>query len=133
MNKDDKIRLETMNAIRDKLKEKGADEVIKELNWRIPNGYTMRVSDAELTRHSNAIKETVLDTVLIMSLCVLHDEFGFGTERLKRYKERFNLKSQCLADNYIVWADLQKTLLDECKIGTEIRNAIWDEEGMANG
>lgn len=66
---------------------------------------------------------TCLDTILIMSLVTLHDEFGFGTERLNRFKKRFNLKSQTIAGGYETWQGMKDILLEECGMKLEIRNA----------
>lgn len=129
MTKEDKARLGAMTMIRDMLQNEGAEKTLQSLNYRIGNGYALPLTSRELDKFSDEVKLTVLDTVLIMCLAVLHDEFGFGAKRLNDFKARFNLKSQCIADGYIMWKDIQETLLDECGIATEIKGSVYGVNG----
>lgn len=129
MTKEDKIRFDTMTRFRDMLKNDGAEKTLETIERYIGNGYLLQISPADYTRYENQVKNNVLDTVLIASLLVLHDKFGFGTERLNRFKQAFNTQAECLADDYVKWNDIQEILLDECNIETEIRGAVkgYDE------
>lgn len=124
MTKEDKIRFDTMTRFRDMLKKDGAEKTLETIERYIGNGYLLQISPADYTRYENQVKNNVLDTVLIASLLVLHDKFGFGTERLNRFKKAFNTQAECLADDFVKWNDIQNILLDECNIETEIRGAV---------
>lgn len=124
MTKEDKIRFDTMTRFRDMLKNDGAEKTLETIERYVGNGYLLQISPADYTRFENQVKNNVLDTVLIASLLVLHDKFGFGTERLNRFKQAFNTQAECLADDYVKWNDIQEILLDECSIETEIRGAV---------
>lgn len=129
MTKEDKIRFDTMTRFRDMLKKDGAEKTLETIERYVGNGYLLQISPADYTRFESQVKNNVLDTVLIASLLVLHDKFGFGTERLNRFKQAFNTQAECLADDYVKWNDIQEILLDECNIETEIRGAVkgYDE------
>lgn len=63
-----------------------------------------------------AMKE-MLETVMLMSLCVLKDEFGFGEKRLNQFLDRYAEKTDCLAQGYVYWEDLQEEMIE--KLGRE--------------
>ena len=70
---------------------------------------------------SREIKEQILDTVLAMSIMVLRDEFGFGKKRLDQFKARFSLKTECMNDGLVTWADILEAIRDETGIELTIR------------
>ena len=96
-----------------KLKE----EVEKRGAYNIPVG----LAKADADDFAGRVRHNVLDTVLVMSLLVLHDEFDFGTKRLNRFKARFNEKSECLDDGLTTWDDTLSILKDECGMELNIR------------
>ena len=63
----------------------------------------------------------ILDTVLIMSLIVLKDEFDFGTKRLDRFKKRFNDKTECLETGNVTWIDMIEQVREEHNIKLDLR------------
>ena len=48
-----------------------------------------------------------------MACATLHDEYGFGFDRMNRFIDRFNTKTECLVDNYVDWEDIQQTIKEE--------------------
>lgn len=52
---------------------------------------------------------------------MLHDEFGFGHDRLNRFKERFNFKAECIGDSFTDWQDQIEILREECGLEYSIR------------
>ena len=67
------------------------------------------------------IKEQLLDTVTILAVATLHDEYGFGAKRCERFIERFNLKAECLVDDMASWDDYIRTIREELGIELTIR------------
>ena len=102
-------------------KEKGVDALEKEVKFRNASMLPSGVTEKALMECLNNSKAQILDTVLIMSLNVLRDQFGFGSKRLSDFKERFNRYSECLADDYVDWETLQQIIKDECGIDTQLR------------
>lgn len=102
-------------------KDKGIEELEKEVRFRARTGISLNVTRKELNVASEKIKDMTVDTFAIMSLAVLHDEFGFGGKRLRRFWERFLLKADCLTDDYCTWMDIAETLKEETGLDLIIR------------
>ena len=77
------------------VKEKGLEELQRVTRQRNLAGLRTLIDPRELDQDFRDATLQILDTVLIMSLIVLKDEFDFGTKRLDRFKKRFNDKTEC--------------------------------------
>lgn len=49
----------------------------------------------------------------MMACMTLHDEYGFGFDRMNRFINRFNSKTECLVEGYVNWKDMQETIKQE--------------------
>lgn len=67
--------------------EKGLEELHRIARQRKLVGLKTLIDPKDLDKDLINIKLQILDTVLIMSLIVLKDEFDFGTKRLDRFKK----------------------------------------------
>lgn len=45
-----------------------------------------------------------------LTMQVLHDEFGFGDKRLKRYGDRVNKNLDCINADYVSFSDILENL-----------------------
>ena len=102
-------------------KDKGIEELEKEVRFRNRTGVSLNLTRQELAAGSQNIKNMTFDTMLAMSLMVLRDEFDFGKKRLERFKDRFTQKATSLAGDYCTWLDIIDTIKDETGIDLEIR------------
>lgn len=93
----------------------------REIERRGAYGIPISVSRADEERFCEGVKHSCLDSVLVLTLVTLHDAFGFGRERLNRFKTLFNTKSECLAENYATWNDEIAILEQECGLKMNIR------------
>lgn len=59
-----------------------------------------------------------MDTVLILVVSTIHDEFGFGQKRLQRLIDRMELRSSSLLNDMATWEDFRQCIKEE--IGIEI-------------
>lgn len=107
---------------------KGFEEAKKELIDRGAYNMPLQVSKADLHNFSEECKTNVLDTVLLLSLYTLRDEFGFGSERANRFKKRFNEKAECLLGEYCVWQDVQDIVKDELGIDVLVCKEVKDSQ-----
>jgi hypothetical protein len=102
-------------------KEKGIEALEEECKYRdvtnIPNQIARKQADQAIEK----IKLNTIDTILIMGLSVLHDEFDFGKVRCERFRDRFMLKTDCLVDDYVSWDDMRAALENEIGIKVSIR------------
>ena len=102
-------------------KEKGIDGLEQELKRRQAYNIPIRISNKELQEFTTNAKNMMLDTILILASVTLHDEFGFGHDRLNRFKERFNFKAECIGDSFTDWQDQIAILKEECGLEYSIR------------
>lgn len=63
-------------------KDKGIEELEKEIKFRNSTGISLNVTRQELNAASNKIKEMTLDTFTTLGIAVLHDVFGFGEKKM---------------------------------------------------
>ena len=56
---------------------------------------------------------------MTLSMWVLHEEFGFGGERLRRFYRAMAKQAKCINEHYVSVADIQRTLHDECGINID--------------
>ncbi len=103
------------------VKDKGIEELEKEIKFRNKTGISLNVTRKEINAASDKIKEMTLDTFSILSLATLHDEFGFGKKRLQQFWDRFRSKAECLTDDYCTWMDITETLKEETGLDPIIR------------
>ena len=95
------------------VKEKGLEAAEKELEMRGVRGIPLAVKEGDLVRFSNREKKNTIATMILMACMTLRDEFGFGFDRMNRFIERFNQKTECLVEKYVSWKDLQETIKEE--------------------
>ena len=120
-NKDDRLRREGLAFAVKYLESHTPEELRAEAKRRGAYDIPMNLAPSVEQKFCNQVKSNMLDTVLIMSLATLRDEFDFGKVRLNRFKKRFNEKSECIGDDLASWDDYRKMLLDECGMDLKIR------------
>lgn len=102
-------------------KEKGLEELHRIARQRKLVGLRTLIDPKDLDKDLINIKMQILDTVLIMSLIVLKDEFDFGSKRLDRFKKRFNDKTECLESGNVTWVDMIEQIQQENDIKLHLR------------
>lgn len=120
-SKEEQARREGMSYALRYAKEHGLEALEQDLKKRRAYNIPIRISDKELKEFTDNAKMMLLDTVLILSSMTLHDEFGFGKERLSRFIERFNQKAECIGEDYTSWQDQIDILKEECGIEFQLR------------
>lgn len=105
-------------------KEKGVEELEKEIEFRGKTGISLNVDRRELNEASKKIKEMTVDTFTIMTLACLHDEFDFGQKRCQRLLNRIDKKADSILDDFATWGDYVEMIKDELGIDIKIR---WNE------
>lgn len=95
------------------IKEKGIEAAEKELEMRGVRGIPLAVKEGDLVRFSTREKKNTIATMILMACMTLRDEFGFGFDRMNRFIDRFNKKTECLVGKYVSWKDIQETIREE--------------------
>lgn len=120
-NKEMQARTEGMAYALRTAREKGIEELEKEIKFRNLTGISLNLSRKDLNQASEKIKEMTMDTFTILTVAVLHDEFGFGEKRCQRFIDRMNQKADCLIDDFCTWDDYIRTIKDELNLNLQIR------------
>ena len=95
------------------IKEKGIEAAERELEMRGVRGIPLAVKEGDLVRFSTREKKNTIATMILMACMTLRDEFGFGFDRMNRFIDRFNKKTECLVGKYVSWKDIQETIREE--------------------
>lgn len=102
----------------------GIEGLRKEIKFRGVTGIHTTLAKKELDRASKQIKEMTLDTMIVLAVATLHDEFDFGQKRCQRFMDRLELKAGCLIDNLATWPDYIKAIKDEIGLELSIRENL---------
>lgn len=121
VDKEEQARREGMAYALKIAKEKGIVALEEELRFRNALRMPIAVPRKNCDEAINNIKMNVVDTVTILSAMTLRDEFGFGKKRIQQYVERFNLKAECIMEDYTTWNDQIECLREECGLNYVIR------------
>lgn len=102
-------------------KKYGIEALEKEIKSRNISFLPLEVSKERLDKCIDLIKKNTLDTVTCLSAITLHDEFGFGQKRIEQFAERFNLKAECILEDFTTWEEQLEILRNECQLYYKIR------------
>lgn len=105
-------------------KEKGIEALEEDLKMRNAIDLPCRVSKADLDKFSENVKYNIVFYIKILMAVTMHDEFGFGNKRIKQMFKRFDLKAECLADDYTTWDEQVSIIAEEC--GIDMKFGIKD-------
>ena len=105
-------------------KEKGIEALEEDLKMRNAIDLPCRVSKADLSKFSENVKYNIVFYIKVLMAVTMHDEFGFGNKRIKQMFKRFDLKAECLADDYTTWDEQVSIIAEEC--GIDMKFGIKD-------
>lgn len=121
LNKEEQARREGMSYALRIAKEKGIEGLEEDLKMRNAIGVPVGVSKSALNEFCENVKLNTIDTMVILMVVTLHDEFGFGQKRCQQAIDRLMLKAGCLADDYTTWQEQIEIMKEECGIELAIR------------
>ena len=124
ISKEDLARFSGANWALAMCEKNGIEYCRKELDQRGTLNIPLAISKAALHEFENRTRLNILNTVLLMSVSVMLDEFEFDRDMLARFIDRFNLKTECLNDDFINWEELQGTLDKEINIKLPLADEI---------
>jgi hypothetical protein len=124
ISKEEQARREGMAYALRLAKEKGIDALEEDLKMRNAIDLPLRVSKADLSKFSENVKYNIVFYIKVLMAVTMHDEFGFGNKRIKQMFKRFDLKAECLADDYTTWDEQVSIIAEEC--GIDMKFGIKD-------
>lgn len=103
----------------------GIEALKKELKFRGVTGIKTSLAAKDLGKAGEAIKEMTLDTITILALAVLHDDFGFGEKRCQKFMDGMDRGAQFLVKDLATWPDYIESIKEQMGIDVTIR---WNDE-----
>ena len=101
----------------DIVKKDGVAALEKEIQFRNVTGIRMPLAKKDLDKATVKIKEQLLDTVTVLSVATLHDEFGFGEKRLTKFIDEYQKQLEAYNSEYVERvSDFTTVLKEECGI-----------------
>lgn len=124
MSKKDYIagRMDGLKLALRAVEQGGIEGLRKEIKYRGNGGMNTKLTMQELNEASQTIKENCVDTIFTMAMYALHDEYGFGPERMQRFYDRFMLKTDMVLNRVTDFPEIKKTL--EKELGYEINKRL---------
>ena len=109
-------------------REKGLDGLFDEERFRNITGFKGRLTSSDLDSYDSDVKELIFQMVRITFVAILHDAFGFGEKRLKKFVEMTDKFAQYSQKGWLYWADV----IDEIREKTGIDMSIVEGETRLN-
>ena len=103
------------------VKKKGVKGLEDEIKFRNATQIHTLLDKKSLEIATQKIKEMTVDTVTVLSVAVLRDEFEFGKKRCQRYIDRMNLKAECLTEGFVKWNEIVEDIDNDMGIRLTIR------------
>lgn len=104
-------------------KEGGIEALEREIKFRGVTGIHTSLASKDLDKAAEQIINITIDTFTVMSVAVLHDEFGFGEKRCQRYMDGINKAAEYIVDGLATWPDYISAIKEEIGLDLRIR---WD-------
>ena len=105
------------------IKSKGLEEAEKELKWRCNYDIPIGQKQSDLNKFADLVKTRCVGSFGMIAVATLRDLFGFGHDRLTRFKSVFENKCDCLLMDYCNFDDYQQALAEEVGINFEVDDA----------
>ena len=118
--KEEQARREGMSYALRVAKEKGIEALEEDLKLRGAVNLPLPVSKEAFKECIHNIRNDTVDVFIVLLAATLHDEFGFGAKRVQRAIDRFNLKCDCINDDYCTWADIIENIKEELNLTLEV-------------
>lgn len=103
------------------VKKRGVKGLEDEIRFRNATKIHTLLDKKSLEIATQKIKEMTVDTVTVLSVAVLRDEFEFGKKRCQRFIDRMNLKAECLAEGFVKWNEIIEDIDEDMGIRLRIR------------
>ena len=121
LNKEEQARRDGMQFALRVVEQGGVEALRRECQIRNVANVPVGIKEKELNEFVYNVKLNTMDCMLIMSLAVLVDEFDFNEEQCQQFKQRFELKADCICEDYASWDDIKAQLKEDVNMKLEIR------------
>lgn len=108
-------------------KEKGIEGLEYECKFRQATNLPTAIQVETARKAFDEIRINIAQLMRILAVATLRDEFGFGYVRLNRFIERFDLKVECITEDYVEWNDLVSAVYEETRGKINMADNLKDE------
>lgn len=120
LNKEELARRDGMAYAYHLVKEKGIEALADRLTRNEKSEAPCKLSQKSVDEFTDAVKKATTSTVIMLGMAALHDEFGFGGTRLRRFAEKVRSYAECVVGNYVTFTDFKKEMWDLYKIDIDM-------------
>ena len=123
-DKEEQARREGMAYALRVAKEKGIEELEKDLKMRNATKIPVAVQRKDVMSLVGELQENCYKTALLMMSFIVHDQFGFGKKRLSKIMDKFDEAAHDLEEGWISWDDIIEIMEDECGMKYSVPDEI---------
>lgn len=119
-------RMQGMTHALEVVRENGIEALAKEVKMRGFTRVPLGVPDSEWRRFVDVISTNLYNMTITTAAMALHDGFGFGKDRLRKWKSVFDKKVEhamnidWLGEHYVSFEDYANYLNELCDVGIDI-------------
>lgn len=102
------------------VREEGLEGLEREIGFRNATGISISKTNKELDQLTEPLKKLTFHTIRIASIAILHDEFGFGEKRVRRFDDAFDKLMAYLDRGWAYWIDIISEIHTRLNITVDI-------------
>ena len=102
------------------VRQGGIEALEQECKFRGATGIHTSLAVKDLDKASEKIKEVIADSFVILSIAVLHDDFGFGEKRCQRFRNGLDRAADYINDGLAEWINYVDAIKEE--LGIVLKN-----------
>lgn len=125
-SKEEQARISGLQRGLEIAEKEGIEGLREEVNFRCKTKIPLAWDRKDLGDAMQEIQDNMLSTIMLMSVFVLRDEFGFGKKRGKRFTDKFIENSKQLLSKDLNWPDIKEAMEEElgfkCKLDDYFMN-----------
>ena len=112
-------RLDGMDYAVRRIEAIGMDEFKKELHNRNQSGMSLPLDNKQIQKELQKHQSAVLEFSLVLALATLHDEFGFGEKRAKKFRDLYMTGVDYINQGYAYMDEYKQGIKEQ--LGIEVK------------
>lgn len=112
-------RLDGMDYAVRRIEAIGIDEFKKELHNRNQSGMSLPLDNKQIQKELVKHQSAVLEFSLVLALATLHDEFGFGEKRAKKFRDLYMTGVDYINKGYAYMDEYKQGIKEQ--LGIEVK------------
>ena len=132
-------RMQGMTHALEVAKKSGVDGLEKEVRMRGLLRAPLAYTNTQIDNFWGQLSQNLYATVITVSAMSLHDAFGFGKERIRRWKNEFNKKTESalnldwLGEHFVSLEDYAVYLNEQYDLGIDVSRVAVCQDSYDDG